>query len=185
MGLFDRWRKSEPVDDFPEPTIPFAQRDRLMDRFYGLSEKIRAGGPLDVRLRYCEQALSILPSVVNQWRMEYEEEPIPPLIPCRDYAPDWYGRMGRWDDAFRVIRFCVDCGAYTQAEGRDALDLMIARKAAADAALSYISENPGCKQSGIYSAVPGVDRDALKWFVRNSLQLRKEPAGKTNALYAL
>ena len=183
MGLFDRFRKSKPIDDFPEPSVPFQCRDLLMDRFYGLSEKINKSGPLDVRLRYCEQALSILPAVIQKWNAEIEDEPIPPLIVCRDYAPDWYGRLGKWDDAFRVVNFCVDCGAYTAAEGRDALELLISRKAAADAALSYISANPGCKRSEIYKALPGMDRDALKWFTRNSAQIRKEPSGKTNLLY--
>lgn len=183
MGLFDRLRKSKPADECPEPSVPFYARDLLMDRFYGLQEKINMSGPLDVRLRYCEQSLEILPDVIKKWRDEFEEEPIPPLIVCRDCAPDWYGRLGKWDDAFRVIRFCVDCGAYTATEGREALDLLILRKSAADAALAHISQNPGCKQSDIYKALPGVDRDALKWFTRNSAQIRKEPSGKTNLLF--
>ena len=185
MGLFDRLRKSKQADDYPMPSIPFYARDLLMDRFYGLQEKINKSGPLDVRLRYCEQALEILPDVIKKWNDEIEEEPIPPLIVCRDCAPEWYGRLGKWDDAFRVIRFCVDCGAYTPAEGREALDLIIVRKAASDAALSYISNNPGCKQTDIYRALPHVDRDALKWFTRNSAMIWKEPAGKTNLLYVV
>ena len=185
MGLFNRLRRSKPADDFPEPSIPFYARDLLMDRFYGLQEKIKQSGPLDVRLRYCEQSLEILPEVIKKWRDEFDEEPIPPLIVCRDYAPEWYGRLGKWDDAFRVIRFCVDCGAYTAEEGRDALNLLIQRKAASDAALSFISDHPGWKQADIYRMLPNVDRDALKWFTRNSLLIRKEPNGKTNLLFLI
>lgn len=125
---------------------------------------------------------------------------LPPYVPCRDTLPELYMRFGEWEKAEGVVRLCISCGAYGHTEyrnsrdhnghwvsesGDDVFSALRLRHAAADAALSYLSKNPGTVQSKIYKipALSEVDHDALVWFCRYSHQVRKEKDGKSNRLY--
>ena len=125
---------------------------------------------------------------------------LPPYVPCRDMLPELYMRNGEWGKAESVIRLCMRIGAYGEikyrsekdqnghwvpATGEAELALLHSYRLAATAALKFIREEPGALQRNIYN-VPTLshcDRDALKWFCRNSQQIRKEKYKNTNKLY--
>ena len=125
---------------------------------------------------------------------------LPPLVPCRDVLPELLMRFGRWAEAEGVIRECISLRAYGHTEYRDSRDhngfwveesgdaeikTLRLRRAVADGALAFLTENPGVLQSKIYKqpSLSGLDHDALVWFCRSSHQIRKVKAEKTNKLY--
>lgn len=150
--------------------------------FFELSDSIQASGSIEQRLTLCESALQLLPGFVAACLAEDHE--LPQVINCRDYAPIWYMRLGQWDKAQAYISACISCGAYYPDNGQHELQYLVKYKTAALAVLSYVKENPGCLQKNLYKALAGVaDLDCMKQFVRYTPLLRKEPTGKTNALY--
>ncbi len=145
------------------------------------------------KLRQLEEQLPGLVSFVRS-SLACDGE-LPPYVPCRDSLPELYMRFGKWEKAEQVIRLCMSCGAYGYtdektgrwvSESGDAyLSTVRIRRLAADAALSFLSANPGTVQSKMYKipALSQIDHDALVWFCRNSHQVRKEKDGKSNRLY--
>lgn len=104
---------------------------------------------------------------------------------CWDYLTDMYMRHGRWSDAVRVARTVCDTGAKTRQELDEKLQWIETCQAAADAALSYIRENPGVLQGRIYSLLPHVNKDALKLFTWRSWQIEKAKSSKGTTLYVM
>lgn len=129
-----------------------------------------------------ENTLELLPLFVKCELWQYGE--LPPTIECRDKLPDLYKRLGKWVDAKRVIDFCTTAGAYPNGPEKELADLELYSKAA-NIAVNYIKTNPGTLQKDLYKllANSGVDQEMLKRFTRTSLQINKEPTGKTNKLF--
>lgn len=155
-----------------------------MASFLSLSQQILEARGDDEKLRLCEQALPLLPAFVKSCMKQDGE--LPPLVACRDYAPELYMRSGEWEKARQSITLCTLCGAYSDGEGGSMLALLTLRKSAAAATLAFLRVTPGALQSGIYKnpALAALDHDALVWFCRSSRQIRKEKEGKTNRLFA-
>ena len=153
------------------------------DSFYALSERIAALKEPEEILAACEKSYELLPGFVSACLKE--DGDLPPLIRCRDVGPWLYMKLGRWDEAEAALSRCAAANAFYPADGSEERDFFLRFKRVACAALDYIRDNPGCLQKNVYKALPfeGEDREALKSFLRNSLQIRKEKAGKTNALY--
>jgi len=129
-----------------------------------------------------EDVLPILPAFTKAMNWQCGE--LPPTIECRNILPDLYKRLGQWQDAKRVIETCAAAGAYPNGADQELTDLERYAQAA-DIATDYIKEHPGVLQKDIYKllANSNADPDMLKRFTRTSLQIRKEPAGKTNKLF--
>lgn len=174
---------SFPVN-YPEGTSLYnfisASSDALNAR--GDSEKLR-------------QLENLLPAFATFVKDSFNRDGnLPPYVPCRDILPELYMRYGEWEKAEHVIRLCMSCGAYgcmnntgrwMPETGDTELSTLYERYIAADAALSYLSENPGTIQSKMYkiSSLSEVNHDALVWFCRYSHQIQKEKDGKSNRLY--
>lgn len=129
-----------------------------------------------------ENTLTLLPLFVKCELWQYGELPL--TIECRDKLPDLYKRLGKWNDAKRVIEFCAAAGAYPNGPEKELADLDLYSKAA-DIAIDYIKDNPGTLQKDLYKLLSSSDADQemLKRFTRTSLQITKEPTGKTNKLF--
>ncbi len=158
--------------------------DDFITEFYRLSEIIGSGkNPIKNRLDACEKSLAMLPEFCRMELKDYGE--VPPLINCRDYGVELYLRLGDWENARRVIFTCINAKAYTQEEGNEVLENFHAYRKAAETAMSYIAEHPGCLQKDMYKALglDGNDKEQLKHFLRSSLQIQKEKYNSTNKLF--
>lgn len=149
--------------------------------FYELSQMIEGEKDIRRKIKLCHEQLAILPGFVESWLSGDSE--LPPIIMCRDVGPELYMRLGMWEDASRFIHACIDANAYYPNRGEEQLEHLALFKEAADTALNFIDENPGFLQKDIYKALPNLDKECLKHFLRCSLTIRKEPCGKTNRLY--
>lgn len=161
------------------------------------SRAIEAGGDA-AKMQELECQVAGFPSFVKSC-FETDGD-LPPFVHVRDSLPELYMRFGLWEKAESVVHLCISCDAYGHTEyrskndhkgrwipedGEAVLAFLRLRHEAADAALAYLSENPGTLQSKIYKApaLALVDHDSLVWFCRNSHQIRKEKDGKTNRIY--
>lgn len=135
------------------------------------------------RLLLCEAGLKLLPQFMEPYlRAGF---PAPEDLACRDNAPELYMRLGDWDNALRVIRFCIDTNSYYPKSGEEELLYLRQYSETATAALAFLADNPGTLQRDIYRKLcPPVNRDMLKHFTRYSLQIKKEPYKNTNRLFA-
>lgn len=135
------------------------------------------------KLQLCEEGLKYL----HGFMVPYLSAgfPAPKYLACRDLTPELYMRIGKFRDAERVIKYCISCNVYYPASGEEQLLALAKYEKAAIIAVSYIREHPGVFQKDLYNKLDGTgaDRECLKRFTRSSLQLRKEPSGKTNKLY--
>lgn len=151
------------------------------ESFYSLSEKIEQEPDILKKLDYCEQSLPLLSDFVK-FSLE-EDEDLPPCINCRDTAPEMYMRLGRWDDAERYIKACIEANAYYPQKGEEEYNEFLAYKKTAIAAVDFLSKNPGFLQKNLYKALADQDISQLKHFTRCSKQIQKVPVKNTNELY--
>lgn len=159
--------------------------DNDITKFYELSEIIKIEKDIHKRLIACEESYKILPAFCR-FCIENDGGELPPLINCRDYGPELYMRLGEWEKARRAIFLCMNANAYeNKNDGEEMLEYLHTYHAVADTTVSYIAKNPGCLQRNVYKALSfeGDRREALKHFLRHSLQIRKEKDGNTNKLY--
>ena len=134
------------------------------------------------RLQLCEEGLKLLPEFMAPYLKG--GFPAPRDIACRDISLELYLRLGDWNNALRVIQFCISSNAYYPNSGEEQLLYLRKYSETATAAISYIEENPGVPQKSIYNKLcPPLDREMLKKFTRTSFQIFKEPSGNTNRLY--
>lgn len=179
MSLF------ETTVQFSDDSIEFTSTlNSGASQLYSLSEIIQGGGDIHERIAACEQSFKFLPDFVKKC-LELDGD-LPPVIPCRDYAPDLYMKIGQWDKAEASIRYCISIGAYHPAsEGEQALENFQNYKKIALKIIDFLKINPGFLQKNIYKAVEisDIEKSDAKHFCRYSLLLRKEPYGKTNKLY--
>ena len=135
------------------------------------------------RISLCEEGLSMLaeflkPYISAGWK-------IPEVLPCFHWAMHDYMATGHWDDAERVIHIAADAGIYSsKSEEKDNLLYLQKVCEVSNDAIKYLTENPGTLQRNIYRKLcPPCDRGALKWFLTESMQIRKEKDAKTNKLF--
>ena len=197
MGLFDWLKSLKKLDGVGDFSVDYHEESPLYDFVSDSVRAVEASGDVE-KLRQLEK---LLPGLTSFVKSSFESDgELPPYVPCRDTLPELYMRFGEWEKAEGVVGLCVSCGAYGHIEyrnnrghkghwvpesGEDVLSAGRLCHAAADAALLYLSENPGTIQSKIYKipALSGVDHDSLVWFCRYSHQVRKEKDGKSNRLY--
>ena len=109
---------------------------------------------------------------------------IPEMLPCVYWAMHDYLAIGNWNDAKRVIQICADAGVYSKSEEEDTLLWLQKVSEVSYEAIKYLTDNPGTLQRNIYRKLcPPCDRDALKWFLAESMLIRKEKIDKTNKLF--
>lgn len=135
-------------------------------------------------IRLCEQGMKKLPEFMAPYISAKFNVP---ELACRDLLPELYMRLGKWDKAKSTIERCANTGAYYPKDGSLELATLESYRTVAIAALSYINENPGCLQRNIYKALSfeGEQREHLKHFLRNSLQIKKEKYNNTNKLFCV
>ena len=162
-------------DDFIFPA-------KCVAKFQKIQEMIYAERDTKKCLQLCEKGLNFLPELMAPYLKG--GFPAPQELACRDIALDLYLRLGDWDNALRIIQICISANAYYPKSGEEQLLYLRKYSETADAAIVYISENPGVAQKSIYNKLcPPLDREVLKKFIRTSHQIRKEPFGNTNKLY--
>ena len=159
---------------------------KLLDTFFRLSNKIQHGNKVFPKIEACEKSYRILKPVINI----FKEEPdaFPPVIACREYGPHIYKLLGDWENAERIIRFCIDTGAYESPDdGNAELEYLITYKKVAETAINFIRDNPGFLQKNIYIAlrqqISEENIPILKDFMRETYVFHKQPHGGTNELY--
>lgn len=136
------------------------------------------------KLALCEEGLKLLPEFMAPYLSA--GFPAPKELACRDLAPELYMRLGDWQNALRVIQFCISANAYYPKAGEEELQYLHQYSETAEIAVNYIKEHPGLAQRDIYKKLcPPADREMLKKFTRYSLQIRKEPYQNTNRLYSI
>lgn len=150
--------------------------------FYDISQRIEEAKSVDEKIRWCEEGLKLLPSFVSA--SIKEDGDLPPIIFCRDTAPWLYMKQGRWDDAERVIKYCISCRAYFPENGKEELQFFEMFRDAACIASAYIENHQGTLQKDIYKSLSKiVSSDEMKSVMRNYELIRKEKEGKSNRLY--
>lgn len=159
---------------------------RILKSYYDLSATIESGKEIITRLEACEKTYLILKPVMNI----FFADPVgpPSLIPCRDYGPYAYMRIGNWDDAERAIRACINANAYEEPDdGKAKLDHLLSYRKTADVAINFIKQNPGFLQKNIYIALtPQIGEDnipILKEFMRETYVFHKQPDKGSYQLY--
>lgn|GEM_PF-417271 len=159
------------------------------DRYYACLAAMRRFKPHSAYanpsgyFRVGEDCLRALPDAISHWRLQHIE--VPPCIPCRDELPNVYMRFGRWDDAIRVVHSVLEAGAMDPEQYDETSAWIMKCKEAAEGALQCIKEHPGISSKRLYSLLPHVDREALKWFTRYSWQIERVKDGSMTALYAM
>lgn len=152
--------------------------------YISLSDVIQHSKNIYERIAACEESLKSLPDFVKSCLKQ--DGDLPPVIPCRDYAPQLYMNIGQWDNAEKVIRYCISIHAYYPAqEGKETLAWFNEYKKTALKIITYLESNPGTLQKNIYKVteISEQEKSNARHFCRYSLLLRKEPYGKTNKLY--
>lgn len=159
--------------------------DDFITEFYRLSEIIGSGkNSIKDRLDACEKSFPMLEEFCRWFLLEDDE--LPALINCRYYGVELYLRLGDWENAERVINLCINAKSYNSKDDEEyVLDMFHSYRKAAETALPYIAEHPGCLQKDMYKALglEGNDKEQLKHFLRSSLQIRKEKYNSTNKLF--
>ena len=139
---------------------------------------------MERRILLCEEGLLMLseflkPYVSSGWD-------IPEDLPCVYWSIHDYMVTGNWDDTKRVIQICTDAGMYSNDKHKETVNWLQDVSEASAMTLDYLRANPGTLQRNIYRKIcPPCNREALKWFLSNSMQIRKEKADKTNKLFAV
>lgn len=160
----------------------FVLPDPCTKEFCDISSKIDAEKDIYKRIELCEIGLKLLkeflsPYVSTGW------EP-PEVLPCAYGLIFDYQSLGDWDNAERVITACIDAGAYSQKDGEEESKWNECVKDAAQALIAFLIDNPGALQRNVYRKLcPPCDREALKWVLAKSLQIRKEKFDKTYKLF--
>lgn len=155
--------------------------DEPFKTYYRLSDEIKFSKDVQAKLAACEASYDILGDFVRAWLKDTAK--LPDTILCRDVGVELYLRLGQWDKARVAINKIATAGAYSDG-GQDALNHLERYRQAADSAIKFLRANPGFQQNKIYDALPEVDHDCLKNFIRSSYLIRKEKSGNTNRLYA-
>lgn len=158
--------------------------DSLFDAFYSTCDKLSAPAPAKIKLSYCLEQLALLSDTVIAFLEE--DGSLPPVIACRDTAPEMCMRLGEWEKAKNIVKFCISCNAfYPDAKiGENELIYIETFQETATVALTFIQNNPGFLQKKLYKALEGqTDHDCLKHFLRCSEQIIKVKDGSTNKLY--
>lgn len=160
----------------------FVMPAKCTQEFCSNSERIAGESDLNRRFQLYEEGLSMLDEFLSPYRAAGWKVTLE-LI-CVDWALRDYLSIGDWENAIRVANIATAAGAYSAKEGNSQLVWISQISEASIAALEYLSANPGTLQRNMYKKLcPPCDREALKWFLANSMQIRKEKADKTNRLY--
>lgn len=157
--------------------------DTFSDDFFGLSQAIESEKDIYAKIALCEKSYHMLPEFVR-FSLAQDGE-LPPFINCRDIGPAMYMRLGKWEQAESAIRKCIAANAYYPDDGQAELDDLSIYKAVATKIVGFLTANPGFLQKDIYKNIgfSPEEKEQAKYFCRSSLQIRKEPFGKTNKLY--
>ncbi len=133
-------------------------------------------------IKVCERSMKKLPEFMAPYISAKFNVP---ELACRDLLPELYMRLGKWDKAEKTIKACISANTYYPEDGSFELSNLNSYRKVADAAVSYITQNPGCLQRNIYRKLPfeGDEKEQLKYFLRHSLQITKEKSGNTNKLF--
>jgi hypothetical protein len=160
-----------------------SHNDDFITKFYELSHLIDSSKDIYDKLDACEKSFPLLKEFCR-FCLENDGE-LPPFINCRDVGPEMYMRIGKWDDAERVIQICIDAKAYYPNDGSQELTNFENYKQVALETLSFISQNPGCLQRNIYKVMgyEGDKKEYLKVFLRNSKLIQKVKYNNTNQLF--
>ncbi len=172
-------KKTMPKVRTEKPFEPLPMKE-LFEEYFSLSDVIKADKDFQRRLWACRRSYELLPYFVKGWLAENDE--LPPTIMCRDVGIKLFIRAGQWYSAECGIKKCIEAGVYLDG-GQAALDYLNRYKVAAKSAVKFLLENPGYRQDNIYKALPHVDRDCLKDFIRSSLLIEKIKLTNTNLLY--
>lgn len=159
---------------------------RILETYYDLSARIESENEITPRLEACEKTYLILRPAINIFLAD--PAGLPAIIPCRDYGPYAYMRIGNWNDAERAIRLCMDTGAYEDPdEGKMVLDHLLSYRKVADTAIDFIKKNPGFLQKNIYIALtPQIGESSiplLKEFMRETYVFHKQSDKGSYQLY--
>ena len=143
------------------------------------------------RIEACEKSYRILKPVIDI--LSKDPDGLPPVISCRDYGPSAYMKLGDWEQAERIITFCINAGAYKYPDdtdssaGKSELEYLTIYQKIGTYAIAFIKENPGFLKKNIYSALlPKIGEEnihILKAFMRDTYVFHKQPYKSTNQLY--
>jgi len=174
-------------ENFPPKAIISRKEDftlpaKCTSKLYENQQAIWEEKDVHKKLQLCETGLKFLPEFMAPYlRAGF---PAPEDLACRDIALDLYLCLGDWNNALRVIQFCMSANAYYPETGEENLSYLRRYSEVATAAAAYIAEHPGTLQRDIYKKLcPPLDREILKEFTRKSLQIRKVPYKNTNQLF--
>lgn len=157
--------------------------NKEMKLFYSLSEQIEKGANIFDRIDACEKSYELLTEFTKQ-SLKVDGD-LPPVIACRDYGPNFYMKLGQWDKAELAIRKCIMANAYYPGNGTEELEYLHKFKEVAQKILDFIKKNPGYFQRDIYKVFnfTSEEKEIAKYFIKYSLQLKKEPYKNTNRLF--
>lgn len=174
--------------DLPSGTIISNKEDFVLPAectslFYKHQQNLYEETDTDKTIRICEQDLKKLPEFMAPYLSA--GFPAPAELVCRDLLPELYMQQGKWNKAEKAINRCIDAKAYFPDDGSAKLANLTSYRKVATETLSYIEQTPGCLQRNIYKAMgyEGNEKELLKYFLRNSRQIKKVKYNNTNKLY--
>lgn len=160
----------------------FVLPDPCTKEFCDISDKIHAEKDIYKRIELGEAALKLLKAFLSPYVSAGWD--LPEMLPCPFYLILDYQALGDWDNAKRVIDTCVDAGYYSHEVGEEELQRNEYMREATQALIAFLIDNPGTLQRNIYRKLcPPCDREALKWVLAKSYQIKKEKNDKTNKLF--
>lgn len=175
-------------EDLPPDTVISNKNDFVLPAecvpaIYQEQQQVYETDDIKKSIRICQKQLKQLDEFMAPYLSA--KFPAPPELVCRDLLPELYMKLGEWDKAEKTIKLCIEANAFYPDNGFEQLSNLESYHKVATAALSYISQNPGCLQRNMYKVLQfdGDEREHLKYFLRTSLLISKEKSGNTNKLY--
>lgn len=129
---------------------------------------------------------------VDFWRKV--ETDIPPSIPARDEAVDFFMRIYRFEDAKTIVNKLNELKLYSENLGKsvgrheiksykDEIEKIKLYESTSKQVVSFIKDNSGMEQSKLRKELSNLDKDALTWVLNRTYFIKKEKRSNKNYIY--
>lgn len=136
--------------------------------------------------------ISYLIHCVDFWKKV--ETDIPPVIPARDEAVDFFMRIYKFEDAKTIANKLNELKLYSENLGKsvgkieiksykDEIEKIKLYENTSKQVVSFIKKYSGMEQSKLRKELSNLDKDALTWILNRTYFIKKEKKGNKNFIY--
>ena len=136
--------------------------------------------------------ISCLIHCIDFWKKV--ETDIPPVIPARDEAVDFFMRICKFEDAKTIANKLNELKLYSENLGKsvgrieiksykDEIEKIKLYKDVSKQVVSFIKNNSGIEQSKLRKELSNLDKDALTWVLNRTYFIKKEKRSNKNFIY--